>query len=97
MPSEVNRDKVSIVPPVTIISPSVRPVTISLNVVVNGIGDMLVIGAAEDVTTEVGEIESYTTFTVFDLVLKLPAASITLLGRILAGTEPSLLGSTVNV
>jgi len=61
MSSEVNRDEVLIVPPVTIISSissSISSSTISLNVAVNGIGDMLVIGAAEDVTTVVGEIVS---------------------------------------
>ena len=46
------------VPFVTVISPTTKLVTVSLNVIVIGIGEVLVVDALVEVTATVGEVMS---------------------------------------
>jgi hypothetical protein len=76
----------------------VNPVTLSLNVTVNGIGLMLVgPGDADEVTVADGAVRSDVSVTVFDAVLPLPAASWAAPALTVTATGPSPVGVTSKV
>ena len=76
-------------PFVTVISPAINPVTLSLNVMVTGIGETLVGSAALDVMTTVGATLSNTLVRLVAIVLLFVAASIATLAATLTVTVPA--------
>ena len=85
------------VPFVTVISPTTKPVTLSLKVIVTGIGDVFVTEALVEVAVTVGAVISYITDSVEEAAFPTPAASAAESRAIETSTEPSIVGVTSKV
>jgi hypothetical protein len=75
-----------------VISPTLKPVTLSLNVMVTGIGDSLVGSATVEEMTTVGATLSYVLERRFEAVLPLLVASTATLAATLTVTDPAAVG-----
>jgi hypothetical protein len=76
----------------TVISPTTKPVTLSLNVIVTGIGEVFVVADAVDVMLTVGTVLSYVLLSCVAAVLLLPAASVATPAAMSTVTAPWALG-----
>ncbi len=80
------------VPLVTVISPKTNPVTLSLKVIVTGIGDTLVGSAAVEVMATEGATLSYVLVRMLEAVFPLLVPSTATLAATLTVTGPAAVG-----